>query len=174
MPSSTVGPPDDARRPGEAARPDVADHRVVELVGIYHANGSLWGEVSYWVGARFGRAHCALCDITHGTFRRRPEWDACAAELPVPFTTCHLDDRPDDLVTLTDGRTPCVVARTAMGPVIVVDSMTLEACGGQPGMLVAAIGEGLARVGAAAGEPRPDPTYTSGREVPPSGIEESS
>ena len=159
---------------GEGVRPEGADSGAVELIGIYHAKGSLWGEVSYWVGARFGRAHCALCDITHGTFRRRPEWDACVTALPVPFTSCHLDDRPADLVALTDGRTPCVVARTATGPVIVVDADTLEACRGEPLALVAAIEEGLGQYGITAGEPHSDPTYTSVREVPPSETEESS
>jgi hypothetical protein len=179
VPPSTADPhrhPD----PGVGDRPDGREStRVVELLGIYHANGSLWGEVTYWVGARFGRAHCALCDITHGTFRRRPEWDSCAAGLPVPFTSCHLDDRPDDVVTLTDGHTPCVVARTTAGPVIIVDPETLETCHGDPAALVTAIGDGLDLLGFRAGEfPAgevvPGPAYTSQSDVPVSETEESS
>jgi hypothetical protein len=36
------------------------------LVGVYNANGTVGGELAYFLGARLGRAHCSLCDITHG------------------------------------------------------------------------------------------------------------
>ena len=71
--------------------------RLVRLVGVYDADGTPWGEVAYWVGARFGRRHCSLCEITHGTFRVRREWTACRDTLPVPFDTFHRDDQPDDV-----------------------------------------------------------------------------
>jgi hypothetical protein len=45
------------------------DRRVVRLVGVYDADGTPRGEIAYWVGARLGRTHCALCDITHGPWR---------------------------------------------------------------------------------------------------------
>lgn len=89
--------------------------RVRELIGVYHANGSLVGELSYWVGARFGRTHCALCDITHGTFREKPSWRTCRSTLPVPVTTLHLDEQPTELATLTSGQTPCVVSVSTDG-----------------------------------------------------------
>ena len=38
---------------------------VRELIGVYDADATLWGEVSYWVGARLGQRHCSLCDIMH-------------------------------------------------------------------------------------------------------------
>ncbi len=111
--------------------------RVTELVGTYHASGTLWGELSYWVGARLGRAHCALCDVTHGTFRRKPGWDACAQDLAVPFVTYHLDDRPTDVAAASEGATPCVLARVAAGGLrVLVDAHDLEACGGDPQALV--------------------------------------
>jgi hypothetical protein len=148
---------------GSTERPS-APTPIESLVGIYHANGTLWGEVSYWVGARLGRAHCALCDITHGTFRRKRDWDDCAASLPVPFTTCHLDDRPADLVEITDGVTPCVVARTSVGPVILVDAATLEGCDGDPTALASAIEAALRPLAGTAGGVDTGPTYTSGRD----------
>lgn len=114
--------------------------RVTELVGIYHASGTLWGELSYWVGARLGRAHCALCDVTHGTFRRKPGWDSCAQALPVPFVTFHLDDRPPDVAAASEGATPCVLARVSGGGLrVLVDAGDLEACGGDPQSLVDAV-----------------------------------
>ncbi len=59
---------------------------ILRLVGVYDADGSLRGELAYWVRARLGRAHCALCDITHGAVRERREWQAGRAELPVRVT----------------------------------------------------------------------------------------
>ena len=44
-------------------------------MGIYNADGSLLGEISYVVAKYTGRGHCELCDITHGTFRRKRSWD---------------------------------------------------------------------------------------------------
>ena len=44
--------------------------RYQELVGVYHADGSLLGEARYVVGKILGRAHCSLCDITHDMVRK--------------------------------------------------------------------------------------------------------
>jgi hypothetical protein len=123
---------------------------VVELVGVYHADGDLVGELRYWVGARLGTAHCALCDITHGMFRRRSQWTACTGQLSVPFTTYHLNDRPDDVAAASGGTTPCVLARTADDAlVMVVDPAGLEACAGSPDALLAAISAGVDTAGLA-------------------------
>ena len=120
--------------------PPAAQDTVVGLVGVYHANGSLWGEVTYWLGARVGRAHCALCDITHSTFRRRPEWETCAAGLGVSFDTFHLDDQPDDVRDVAAGSTPCVLARLADGSLsVLVGPDELERCSGRPNELAGAI-----------------------------------
>jgi hypothetical protein len=68
-----------------------------EYIGVYDADATLWGELSYWVGARLGVRHCALCEVTHGLVRRKAEWDRCAAGLAVPFTLYHRDDAPADV-----------------------------------------------------------------------------
>ena len=109
---------------------------IESLVGIYHANGTIFGELSYWIGARFGRTHCSLCSITHGSVREKPRWQACRASLAVPFITVHLDERGGDLIELTDHHTPCVVAHTDSGPMILVTTQQLEACAGSPDQLV--------------------------------------
>lgn len=122
--------------------------QVTELVGVYHASGTLWGELSYWVGARLGKAHCSLCDVTHGTFRRKPGWSACAEALPVPFVTYHLDDRPADVATASGDATPCVLARTATGELrLLVGPADLEACEGDPEVLVEVMGRNAADLG---------------------------
>ena len=78
--------------------PDAAPtQRIVRLVGVYDADSTLRGELAYWVGARLGRRHCSLCEITHGSVRQRPEWKTCQAGLPVPFDTYHRNDQPDPI-----------------------------------------------------------------------------
>lgn len=118
---------------------EAAGIAVSRLVGVYQANGTLWGELSYWFKARVGGAHCALCDITHGSVREKPEWRACTSRLAVPFETVHLDERDDEVRAFTEGRTPCVVADTAEGLVFLVDDTSLRACEGSPAQLLATI-----------------------------------
>lgn len=120
---------------------------LLRLVGVYDAEGTLRGELSYWIGARLGRAHCALCDITHGTFRPRADWKACRAQLPVPFDTYHLDDQPATVRAALAGRAPAVVAETSTGVVLLLGPDELEQCEASPERLVAAIEERLGALG---------------------------
>lgn len=121
--------------------------RVLRLVGVYHASGTVWGEVSYWLKARLGGAHCSLCDITHGSVREKAEWKQCRLRLPVSLETVHLDERDDALAALTDGRTPCVVAETTDGLVVLVEDAELRSCDGSPECLIGAIEANAARLG---------------------------
>ncbi len=113
--------------------------RIVSLVGVYDADSTLRGELAYWVGARLGRAHCALCDITHGLVRERSEWRTCQASLPVPFETYHRDDQPDTIRVALEGVAPAVVARTATAVVVLLGPDALAACAGSTARLVTAI-----------------------------------
>ena len=54
---------------------------MVKLIGVYDADATLLGEVSYWIGARFGVRHCSLCDITHSLFREKSQWRECQSRL---------------------------------------------------------------------------------------------
>lgn len=101
---------------------------VVRLVGVYDADGTLRGEVSYWVGARLGRAHCSLCDITHGLLRERSEWRDCRDALPVPFDTYHRDDQPAAVRDAAEGVVPVVLAETPVGFVVLLGPEQLDAC----------------------------------------------
>lgn len=118
--------------------------RLRRLVGVYDADGNWRGEVAYWIGARLGRRHCSLCDITHGPVRKRPEWAACTAGLPVEFVTFHRDDQPDEIRAAAGGSAPVVVADTDRGPVLLLDRDQLDACGGSTDRLVAAIEAAMA------------------------------
>ena len=121
--------------------------RIVRLVGVYDADGSVRGELSYWVGARLGRRHCSLCEITHGSVRQRPEWKACRAGMPVPFDTYHRNDQPDTVRIASGGQVPVVVAETDSSHVVLLTCGDLDACDGSIDRLVEAIEHSAARAG---------------------------
>lgn len=113
---------------------------IVEFIGVYDADASLRGELAYWVGARLGRRHCSLCEITHGLFTRRAEWTRSASELPVPFVAHHRDDAPDDVVAFAAGHWPIVVARRGHGDLeVVLDAERLDTLAGSPEALYDAL-----------------------------------
>lgn len=124
-----------------------ATARVRRLVGVYNADGTLRGEVAYVVGKLLGRAHCALCDITHGAVSEKAEWKACRAALPVRFDTYHRDDQPDAARPLTDGRLPAVLAETDGGYVYLLGQAELDACAASPESLVDAVTTAVAHLG---------------------------
>jgi hypothetical protein len=126
--------------------------QVLRLVGVYDAEGTLRGELSYWVGARLGRAHCALCDITHGSIRERSDWKECRAGLPVAFDTYHRDDQPEAVRDVAEGTTPVVLAETAVGYVVLLGPDELERCDGSVSDFAAALDRALRAAGLSAGE----------------------
>ena len=112
---------------------------VRRLVGVYDADGTAWGELRYWVGARLGRAHCALCDITHGLVRERAVWRSCRDGLPVAFATYHRDDRPAGVRAASGERVPSVLAETDEGYLVLLGPEEIERCGGSGTALVTAV-----------------------------------
>lgn len=111
----------------------------MRLVGVYDADGTMRGEVAYWVGARLGRRHCSLCEITHGSVRERSDWQACKEGLPVLFDTYHRNDQPDDIRSVAGGHAPVVIAETDTGHEVLLTAAGLEACEGSIDRLVEAI-----------------------------------
>ena len=77
--------------------PAVPTRTVTRLIGIYHADGGILGELRYVAGKLLGTAHCALCDITHAGVRRKHSWDAMAASLGVGITLRHLNELDAEL-----------------------------------------------------------------------------
>ncbi len=109
--------------------PSESSPRFAELVGIYHAEGSLLGELRYLIGKLRGTAHCALCDISHGALTEKAEFKDLRSRLEVPLRMIHLDERDPDLVAASEGRTPCVLGRTEDGWELLLDATDLERCG---------------------------------------------
>jgi hypothetical protein len=136
--------------PDDTATDATPTDRLVRLVGVYDADGTPWGEVAYWVGARLGRRHCSLCEITHSSIRQRPEWVACRERLPATFETYHRNDQPDPVRAAAGGRAPVVVAVTDAGRhVLLLTPEALDACEGSIDLLLAAIEDSLGRLGLA-------------------------
>ena len=100
-----------------------------EFIGVYDADGTIVGEVSYWIGARLGRTHCSLCDLTHGLFTVKRDWSECSTSLGVPFTTWHRNDAPAEVLATIDVL-PAVVARHGDSLRVVIDAATLESFAG--------------------------------------------
>ena len=121
-----------------------------KLIGVYDADATLWGEMSYWIGARFGVRHCSLCDITHSLFREKSQWRQCQSKLEhdlhIEFETFHRNDQPDDVRACIDGDYPAVVMRGDDGKVsMFMSAGEIEACGVSPEQFVAEISRKFAR-----------------------------
>ena len=62
----------------------------MRVVGIYNADGGLFGEGRYVFDKLVGRSDCGLCDLTHGwnAFGKRAWREACGAST-VPIELVH-------------------------------------------------------------------------------------
>lgn len=90
--------------------------RVVEVLGVYDADGGLRGEAAYVVGKVLGRRHCSLCDITHSPVRRKRDWDALVAGSAVPIRVVHRNElSPAEGAALAAEPLPVVAGRRADG-----------------------------------------------------------
>lgn len=98
---------------------------VIEFIGVYDADATLIGEISYWLKARVGATHCALCELTHGVFRTKREWVSCSRELAVPFRTFHRNDAPADVLQ-TSQQFPVVLVRRSSGLSVLLDTDALD------------------------------------------------
>jgi hypothetical protein len=97
-----------------------------ELVGVYDADSTLLGEISYWIGARVGVTHCSLCELTHGLFTVKSEWKDCSQNLAVPFITFHRNDAPEDVLKVINGDFPAVLSRSGDQLEVILTKVQLE------------------------------------------------
>lgn len=107
-----------------------AEQQLLHLIGVYNADGSLAGELRYFIGRTRGTTHCELCDVTHGRLRKKRDFSALQTSFPVPLELLHLDEQPDDIAAVTDGRTPCVLAATPSGYRVILTTDDLARCHG--------------------------------------------
>lgn len=112
----------------------VADSTIVALFGVYDADATIVGEVSYWIGARFGVRHCSLCDITHSLIKEKSEWQNCqkllAQEHGVDFQAFHRNDAPISVRVVAGGSYPVVISKNVAGHFeIFMDNAAISSCG---------------------------------------------
>ena len=124
---------------------------MAKLSGVYDTDATLLGEVSYWIGARFGVRHCSLCDITHSLFREKSQWRECQSrlesDLHVEIETFHRNDQPDDVRACIDGKYPAVVMRGDDGVVsMFMSASEIDACGASPENFAAEISRRMAQL----------------------------
>ena len=100
---------------------------VDKLVGIYNANGSFTGEIAFLFGKFTGRTECALCDITHGPFKKKTAFSRAQQTLGVPFEILHLDELDSTLYSFKDSA-PCVVAVRGSECSILLSKAELALC----------------------------------------------
>jgi hypothetical protein len=110
-----------------------------EFIGIYNAESTIFGELSYWIGARLGVRHCSLCDITHGLFAQRSEWKECISTLQVPFITHHINDAPADALHAASGNFPVILGRSTNRLTVVLNDAQIQNCNGSADALIAAL-----------------------------------
>ena len=101
---------------------------ITKLIGIYDADGGIFGEIKYFAGKIFSNKHCSLCDITHG--KSKKEWAACEKRLPITIDFIHLNERNSAIEKYTKGVTPCVIGKTATGYVTIVTKDEMNECEG--------------------------------------------
>lgn len=118
--------------------------KINNLYGVYDADATILGEISYWLGARIGIRHCSLCDITHSLFREKVAWQNCQKELlnkhGVNFQAFHRNDQPDDVRKVINGQYPAVVAEDTEGNFsLFMNDQVITACGKDPQLFMAQI-----------------------------------
>ena len=123
--------------------------KITTLFGVYDADATILGEMTYWIGARLGVRHCSLCDITHSLFREKANWQECQAELAVKcgveFRAFHRDDQPDAVRNVIKGAYPAVVAQDEAGKFsLFMTSSEISSCGESPRYFLDAITDRLA------------------------------
>ena len=100
---------------------------VDKVIGIYNARGSITGEVAFLFGRLTGRTECVLCDITHGTFKKKTAFSRAQQTLGVPFEILHLDELDSTLYSFKDSA-PCVVAVRGSECSILLSKAELALC----------------------------------------------
>ena len=117
---------------------------IVESIwGVYHADGGLIGELKYVAGALFKGQHCSLCDITHKLAWEKSDMKKLRDDADVPFHLVHLNERPSDLISYTNGKTPVLVAKTDSGFITIASDDELKHCKGSVQALSLLISEKL-------------------------------
>ena len=115
-------------------------HKIVRVIGIYDADGTIIGELTYFWQKTFRGRHCTLCDITHGAIKMRSEWNLAVAELGFEFELLHRDEATLRHTSVQGYQTPCVLAQGESGEIfLLLNSEDLGLCDKSPAALMKVI-----------------------------------
>ena len=93
---------------------------------IYNAEGSLIGEFKYLLKKYFYGFKCSMCQISHNSLTKKKDWDYKLSKLNRNVKTVHLDEQPNDLSQISNGKAPCVIGKDHDGFKFIVTNQDLE------------------------------------------------
>ena len=67
---------------------------------IYNADGSFFGEISFFLKNLSGRDKCKLCDLSHTLIFQKKSWDAFLIEIDRPYQVLHINELPESIKKL--------------------------------------------------------------------------
>ena len=102
----------------------------MEVIGVYHANGGLFGEVAYVFGRLFGTTECALCDLTHRLVSEKKRLRSWRCDLPYSLTFKHLNELSAQVASCVMNESPCLVLKHQGEVSILIDRHELTAMNG--------------------------------------------
>jgi hypothetical protein len=108
---------------------------MTHFVGIYNADGTLFGEISYVAKKLAGRGSCALCDITHGWTGRKKNFDTTCQAAEITWDLVHRDEATAEQLAAA-GPLPAVIRDNNNAWSLVLGPTDLDACNGKPEELV--------------------------------------
>lgn len=109
--------------------------RRATLIGVYKADGGMWGELSYFFGHLIGVKSCSLCDISHSPIKKRSAFKALEKELlryhAVAIKMIHMNERNERELKASAGREPCMLLEYPDGSIsMLLDAVDLKALNG--------------------------------------------
>ncbi len=86
---------------------------MTRIIGVYNADGSIFGEVQFVINKLLGKTNCGLCDLTHGWNPfGKPSWkDACSSS-NLKIGLLHRNELTSDQSEAA-GDLPAVIAESA-------------------------------------------------------------
>ena len=105
------------------------------LIGVYKADGGIFGELSYFIGHLLGTRECSLCDITHSPIRKKQEFKDLETrlndEFGIGFRLVHMNERTEQEHKASGGQEPCVLLQHEDGSLsMFLDFIELKAASG--------------------------------------------
>lgn len=109
---------------------------VRQIVGIYNADGSIGGELSYALAKLARRGSCELCDVTHGwNPLGKRSWKAAVDQSDLNLTLIHRDEAlPEQLAAA--GQLPAVVMSSDEGWRVIMTNSEFAEFKSDPGALI--------------------------------------